>query len=116
MPNIKIMVLPKTEAKTVDERRNEIVNSKDEYIKVEKYFPYEVFPEIKPHNSKPENLRFFQDGLEVLLSVTDSDRFIGKELRKENQSVIDTRNTFQLIDEKRKRILHYTIDAIKGEY
>lgn len=110
------MVLPKTEAKSIEERRTEIVSTQDLYLRIEKYYPYETLPELKPHNSRPENLRFFPDGIEILVSCGDSNRFIGRELRPENESPINTKYKFQLIDEIRKTILEYTIDAIKGEF
>lgn len=104
------MTLPKTESQTVEERRKEITSTEDEYLRVIKYSEYDQFPEVVPHKNRPENIRFFPDGLEVLVSVSDSDRFVGG---LDNPSPVDTRYTYKLIDETRKKILEYSLDTTK---
>ena len=66
------MTLQKTQAKSVEERRKEIVSAVDEYTRIERYFAYETLPEVAPYDHRPENIRFFSDGLEFLVSVKDS--------------------------------------------
>lgn len=105
------MVLPNTNAQSVDERRNEIVSSEDEFLKIKKYQEYSEFPEIKPYEENPKNIRFFPDGLEILVSTSPSHRFINGVISKQTTSPIDTSYDFQLIDEKRKKILEYSIDG-----
>lgn len=110
------MALPKTEAKNIEDRRNEIAAIRgDEFFRVRNYRSYETMPEVKPYKEKPENIRFFQDGVEVLIAIEDSMRAIGTS-RTLSISPMDTRYVFQLIDENKKRVLEYSIDASKDEF
>ncbi len=110
------MSLPETQAKSVEERRNEIVGTKDdEFLRIVSYGTYDSFPEIKPYKGRPENIRFLKDGVESLIEVTNSDRVVGSTRTLEG-SPIDTTYVFHLIDENARRILKYSIDAIKDEY
>jgi len=115
-------MLPKTQAKSVEERRDEIVGTKeDEFLKVVSYTAYDKFPEVKIYKEKPENIRFYSDGLEVLVNITSSNRAIATfnpigTLATLDHSPISISYIFQLIDERKQRILQYTIDAQKGEY
>ena len=112
-------MLPSTKAQNVEERRDELVKrTNDEYFKIVSYTEYDKFPEVKLYNEKAENIRFFPDGLEVLVRIGISNRVIRRGGGEGNieQSPVDTTHTFQLIDEKRKKILEYSIDGIKGEY
>ncbi|MBS3081236.1 hypothetical protein J4221_07235 [Candidatus Pacearchaeota archaeon] len=115
-------MLPKTQAKSVEERRDEIVGTRgDEFLKVVSYKAYDKFPEVKIYKGKPENIRFYSDGLEVLVDVTSSNRAIATfnsigSLATLDHSPISMSYIFQLIDERKQRILQYTIDAQEGEY
>ena len=106
------MALPKTEAKTVEERRDEIVDARheDSYTRIENYHSYDVFPQLEPHEKKPQNIRFFPDGVEALVSVQDSQKGLS------SGSLVDTTFRFLLIDQGRKMILEYSIDAPKSEF
>lgn len=110
------MVLPKTDAKSVEERRNEIIETRDdEYLRIVSYSEFDKLPEVKPYKEKPENIRFFPQGLEVLVKTGHTMRTVGSRLNLE-QSPIDTSYEFHLIDEQKKRILIYSIDAGNEEY
>jgi len=110
------MALPKTKAKTVEERRKEIVGTKDnEYLKVVSYTEYSALPEVKPYKAKPENIRFLKDGLETLVGIASSNRAVATPRALEH-SPIDTTYEFMLIDEGKKRILKYQIDGTSKEF
>lgn len=113
-------MLPKTQAKTVEERISELVGkTNDKYLHINSYRAYNEFPEVKPFRGKPDNIRLYTDGVEFLVNCTTSDRIIsiGDPNRGNIEaSPMNTSYIFQLIDENRKRILEYSIDAQDGEY
>lgn len=110
------MTLPKTKAKSVEERRDELVSSvDDEFLRIVSYRSYENLPEVKPHLRKPENIRFYPGGVEVLVGFENSNRIINNPKTLEN-SPIDTTFVFLLIDESRKRVYEYSIDAQRNDY
>jgi hypothetical protein len=62
------MSLPKTETKTAQARIEEILNSKDPNLRIGGRGPREeVISKTNPYNGRPENLRVFSDGEEIML-------------------------------------------------
>lgn len=104
-----------SKATTVAERRVELTEIRDNpYLSIVSYAQYSEMPEIKPLDSRPENIFFYPDGLEALISSEPSRRVIvtnaGKVTMKIDESPVNKRYTFVLVDEVNKKILTYTID------
>ncbi len=70
---VKSKLLP-TRAKTAEKRRLELGNpkyAKKHAIHIRKVYRYDGLPEIKPTDlGKPENIRFFKDGIEAIVKFS----------------------------------------------
>tara|TARA_Y100000310_G_C20123131_1_gene552383 strand:+ start:59 stop:337 length:279 start_codon:yes stop_codon:yes gene_type:complete len=89
-------MLPPTQARTVAERLDEILNL--EGVIIEGYTAYTdaTFTPVRPNGGSPDNLRFFSDGLEVLAKMGSGKG--GKEI-----------SHLRLYDEGLRRMLKYTL-------
>ena len=95
------MTLQKTDAKNIEERMKEVIKSNSNIVI--NYKGYDTLPEIKPFGGLSENIRFYSDGLEILVDV-DHNR---------TGTIRHDTNKVQLINEIRKGVLTYSFNEQK---
>lgn len=93
-------MLPATSVETIKERKKEILSSNG--LRVKRCSSFDNF-EVNPYNGDPTNIRFYNDGVEVL--VKEESILGGREEFSESR-----RQHIYLVDLEQKTILEYSLE------